>query len=500
MAIVLQKMGWQVALIEKKDHPRFTIGESSTPAADMILRDLAAAYHLPWLSPMSRYGSWKKTYPTMTCGIKRGFSYYFHELERPFRSDQNRSRELLVAASESNEQSDTQWYRPETDLFFFLKAKEAGVKVLSRCDIVDVEKVTNKARGDEDSGTHAFFWHLTAHQGVEREKLTLQADWLIDATGSAAFGDTHLGTTSDLRGLKTNSSALYTHVEQLPRWRDEMDNCDVDTSDYPFDPDFSALHHLTDDGWLWMLRFDHDRVSVGWMTDHCDRPASVHEASPGLTSTRKFQRYPSLARLFRHAELSPVPGQWIQTERVQRYSMPAVGPGWVRLPHSAGFIDPMHSTGIAHTLSGVERIAACFEVGCQKEEREKKLDSYQQSVVLELKLIDLLVSGAYRTRNQPDLFEAWLSWYFVFTMEYEQKRLSGNRPDSFLMADHRGLRQLAEQSYDELLQVLAVSDRGDERRLDWIARVRDQIAPFNRAGLLDPVHKRLYRHSMVDLG
>jgi hypothetical protein len=35
----------------------------------------------------------------------------------------------------------------------------------------------------------------------------------------------------------------------------------------------------------------------------------------------------------------------------------ASGPGWAMLPTTAGFVDPLHSTGIAHGLRGVERIA-----------------------------------------------------------------------------------------------------------------------------------------------
>ncbi|MEX0994056.1 MAG: FAD-dependent oxidoreductase, partial [Balneolaceae bacterium] len=83
-ALCLNNAGFRVQLIEKDRHPRFAIGESSTPIADMILRKLSDEYSLPWLKNFSRYGSWQKQYPEVTCGIKRGFSYYRHERNQPF--------------------------------------------------------------------------------------------------------------------------------------------------------------------------------------------------------------------------------------------------------------------------------------------------------------------------------------------------------------------------------------------------------------------------------
>ena len=77
-ALILHTLGFKVCLLEKGRHPRFTIGESSTPVADMILRNLASKYNLPWLHDFSRYGSWQQSHPEIICGIKRGFSFFKH--------------------------------------------------------------------------------------------------------------------------------------------------------------------------------------------------------------------------------------------------------------------------------------------------------------------------------------------------------------------------------------------------------------------------------------
>lgn len=70
-ALLLHSRGFSVCLVEKGRHPRFAIGESSTPIADLLLRDLSTRYHLPWLYPFSRYGSWQEAHPEIVCGIKK---------------------------------------------------------------------------------------------------------------------------------------------------------------------------------------------------------------------------------------------------------------------------------------------------------------------------------------------------------------------------------------------------------------------------------------------
>ena len=98
-ALCLHQKGLNVCVLEKDEHPRFAVGESSTPIADMILRTISDTYDLPWLKPFSRYGSWQKYYPEITCGLKRGFSYYKHKPNSNFTTDKSHSNELLAATN-----------------------------------------------------------------------------------------------------------------------------------------------------------------------------------------------------------------------------------------------------------------------------------------------------------------------------------------------------------------------------------------------------------------
>src|SRR5262245_54916421 len=93
-ALIARKVGLSVALLERGVHPRFAIGESSTPLADFKLTRIADHFGPDWLRPFSKYGTWKKTYPQVTCGLKRGFSFFRHEPGKAFVHDDANSNAL----------------------------------------------------------------------------------------------------------------------------------------------------------------------------------------------------------------------------------------------------------------------------------------------------------------------------------------------------------------------------------------------------------------------
>ena len=79
LASIARSLGKSAILIERGEHPRFTIGESSTPLANLLIETLADRYQLPWLRPFSKWGTWQATYPNIGCGLKRGFSFFHHK-------------------------------------------------------------------------------------------------------------------------------------------------------------------------------------------------------------------------------------------------------------------------------------------------------------------------------------------------------------------------------------------------------------------------------------
>ena len=141
MAMICHQLGRSVVLLERGKHPRFTIGESSTPLTNLMLEELTTRYNLPALTPLAKWGTWQHAYPNIACGLKRGFSFFFHQLGTPDVYDVNRDNQLLVAASPNDRIADTHWYRPDFDQLFANEARKMGIAYLDELDLTDVSEL-----------------------------------------------------------------------------------------------------------------------------------------------------------------------------------------------------------------------------------------------------------------------------------------------------------------------------------------------------------------------
>ena len=103
LSMVAKRLGLSVTLLERGTHPRFAIGESTSPLTNLLLEQIAERYNLPRLLPFATYGAWRDAYPEIGCGLKRGFSYFYHPAGQPYLANPERSNQLLVAASPRDE-------------------------------------------------------------------------------------------------------------------------------------------------------------------------------------------------------------------------------------------------------------------------------------------------------------------------------------------------------------------------------------------------------------
>jgi FADH2 O2-dependent halogenase len=477
-ALILHNLGFKVCLLEKGQHPRFTIGESSTPVADMILRGLASKYNLPWLHNFSRYGSWQQSHPEIVCGIKRGFSFFKHYPGKDFTTDENHTNELLVAASTSDIQSDTNWLRADFDAFLVTKVKESGIDYFDLTEII-------KAKKDAQ-------WEF--HVSRLNERNIIHASFFIDATGSSGLLNKLLEIESSTDGFLTNSFAIFSHFNHVPQWTGLLQKSGISSNDFPYDPDHSALHHILDEGWLWMLRFNDERTSLGFVLDGAN-------AFYGNLPTEKIwndllKKYPSINNIIKDASLATQPGKIIHSARLQRKVKHCFGPGWVALPHTAGFVDPLFSSGIAHSLSGLEKIINAISQSWGDDALlQQNLYEYEQAVFEELKLTDCLVAGCYKTMAHFELFNVWSMLYFASTIAHEQRRIKHQSPGYFLNADDPAIRNMVQKSYTGLLKILSHQQPSREDIKWFTSIIRERIQPFNTAGLMEPSSKNMYRHT-----
>jgi FADH2 O2-dependent halogenase len=481
LAWILASQGRSVLLIDRSRHPRFAVGESSTPTADFLLAYLAERWGLKQLAPLACWGQWKKHYPHVVCGKKRGFSYYHHSHGKEVDPSSLETQSLLVAASSQDAWSDTHWLRSSVDEFLANQACSAGATLIESTQIHSALF---------DPFEHRWSISLRSANETPGADIQVQATWLIDATGHQGLSSIGIDNPEDSHWMRTRTGAVYGHFVGVDPFTQAAIPSD------PFCGDDAAQHHVLDTGWIWMLRFDNGVTSVGLV-----EPTSAVRSQDHFWKT--VQSHPSLARLMRNAKLvAPIGLKHPATcsepvmacvDRMSRCRTRACGPGWVSLPVSYGFIDPLHSTGIAHSISGVVRLAeamlsnnqACYGA----------LKDYGEDLRRELQWLDLLVAGCYLGQPSFENFVAFACMYFISAIEFE-KQLAidpARWPKGFLQSKDFELANVANQAYEGLRRVASGDWRGEE----FGRQVRLWIEPWNRIGLLDPSYANRIAHSVA---
>jgi FADH2 O2-dependent halogenase len=500
LAWILASRGMRVLVLDRGRHPRFAVGESSTPAADAVIARLAARFALPALAPLARYGSWQRTYPELGCGRKRGFSYFQHVPGRPFAEGPDHDRSLLVAASATDEESDTHWVRADVDAFFFRQAVAAGADTREEAVIDGID-----GPGREAAPAWTVRWRQAALPGATAAATaatatataTATARRLVDATGGGGALAAHLGLEPLDDLLITRTGAIYGHFAGVGSWDDmQLAAGNASTID-PFRSDDAAQHHLLADGWVWMLRFNDDRCSVGIVTRHAPgaKASRATQAPPAALDSRwraRLAEYPGVERLLAGSRaLRPLAA----IDRMSRLWSRASGPGWAMLPTTAGFIDPLHSTGIAHGLRGVERIA---ELLLADRHDEAAWERYGRDVVDEVRWIDALVGGCYAAIPDFELFRAASTHYFLAAVDGERADAAGIPPAGrgFLATRNAPLRAAITASLADLGGLIAAGPAAAaSHRAAVLAGIRDRLAPWDHPGLLDPDARNRFAHT-----
>ncbi len=434
-ALALRRRGRRVVLVERGRHPRFAIGESSTPLANLLIEEIADTYDLPQVRVFSKWGTWQRSRPDVAGGLKRGFTFYFHRPGELFDDDESHARQLMVAASPHDEIGDTHWYRPDFDLNLVREAETAGAVCLDETAIDDVDLGGSRVRLD----------------GTRRgQAVHVDAGFLVDASGARGLLARHLDLEAPLRWMPP-TSAVYTHFEGVARFGGEG----------PYPPDDAAMHHVLDGGWMWVLRFNNGITSAG---------AALTRA---MTWEQILAAYPSVGHQFAGARaVAP----WVETPRTAFRTCRAAGSNWALLPSAAGVIDPLLSTGFPLTLLGVERLLTILDAG----PTDAALQDYERVTLAELDATEHLVAALYAAMSDVSLFKRLTLLYFAAASFSEAARRLG-RPElapGFLLHAHPRFGPELHACSDEVL-------KGTGSREALSARIDRAIEPFDIAGLRD---------------
>ena len=482
LAMILAKSGLRIALIDSMPHPRFAIGESSTPLADMILRRLARLHQLPSLEALSTWGTWQKNHPRLTCGRKRGFSYYRHQRGHVFSEHQLGEQSLLVAASANDDVADTHWYRQEVDSFLFQESLNLGVLEFIGHRIVAVDR---SAEGS-----------YTLHSIHASGESTIRSDWVIDASGAAGVSAKIMNQPDLTHKLQTKTRSTYAHYKGIGSWTQQLCKLGQDIQQNPFDADDAAQHHLTETGWLWMLRFNNGITSVGlteWIGEMPTWPENsshhLNQCAPRTNESQSLPRlvedYPSLTEMTATASFVGPPNGVQSTGRLQRFFNPLLSPRYLMLPTAALTLDPLHSTGIAHALAGVERILDIILVRSQGKEQMLAMQQYETSFLQESRILDELVNTAYLTMGDFERFTAACMLYFAGAIACEERYQQGEVPSHLWNTDDPAFTNFVTRA------CAALRDHQE----DYQDMISDGLLPWNTAGLMDPGVQNRYAYT-----
>jgi FADH2 O2-dependent halogenase len=478
LARILTRIGYDVVLLERGAHPRFAIGESSTPLANLSLERISLRYGLEDCYALATHGRWVKKFPEVRRGLKRGFTFYRHHPGRQFDNRGFDSERLLVAASPDDAIADSHWFRADVDQHFVQQAVAAGVDYF---DCVDLQTAVFSSDGARLSGTRL------------GEAVQLDVSFVVDASGPGGFLAGQLSLASRLERTHTRAALVFSHFDGVRLVKDTAPGL----PDGPYPEDWAAVHHVIDEGWMYSLRFDHGTTSAGFLLN----PQSVESLVSGKSVDAHtlwetlLRRYPTIGELFADAEPTmPIAFRPLIQHRLAE----SAGERWLLMPHAFAFVDPLFSTGISWSLRAVERIGLMFEevaLSSRIPSRSAR-DRYSETLSSEGDQIDLLVAGAYRAMTSFDLFSAQAMLYFaaVSFAEVSQRLL----PDDsvawrgFLGVGDPALQGLPAESLHRLKRMLAQGDPSDTARHEFVDWINRSIRLRNVAGLGDRKHRNLY--------
>jgi len=478
MARVLAVLGYDVSLIERGTHPRFAIGESTTPLANLSLERLGRRYALADCVHLSAHGRWLEHLPELRRGLKRGFTFYRHHPGEHFADRGFDSERLLVAASPTDAVADSHWVRADVDNHFVRQAIAAGVHYSDRTALTHA---AFDSSGVRLTGTRA------------GAAVQIEADFVIDASGPGGFLARQLAISSGLERTRTNSGLVFSHFADARLMRDVVPRL----PEGPYPDDWAAVHHLIDEGWMYSLRFDDGVTSAGFALTA--RGLSALNAADPVDAAALWRtllaRYPTLATCFGDAEpLFPIAFQ----RRIQHRLTRAAGDRWALLPHAYAFVDPLYSTGIAWSLRAIERLALTFEGNSRSSTPDiAQLARYESLLAAEADQIDRLVAGSYDAMAHFELFAAHAMIYFAtvsFAEAHQRLLPTDDAWSGFLGIGDPIAEPLLAESCSRLLEMASgrgLTGSADDRRR-YVAWVTQAIAARNIAGLADPERCNLY--------
>ena len=166
------------------------------------------------------------------------------------------------------------------------------------------------------------------------------------------------------------------------------------------------------------------------------------------------------------------------------------------LPSSAGFVDPLLSTGFPLTLLGVSRLAEVLAGDWNSGQFQIELQSYAHQTMSELLATARLIAALYANMNNFPVFKSLSLLYFA-AASYSETARRLNKPylaKSFLLHDHPVFGTASRALIDRAMRSVS-----DEKSAHLSQEILRAIEPFDVAGLSNPDRRSWYPVAAEDL-
>lgn len=300
VAKLLHDAGLHVTVLEAQEFPRFVIGESLLPNCMNVLERAG------FLPALEKAGFQHKNGAVFECGEK------------------HRTIDFRQNFEATGWGTTYQVKRAEFDHILAKEAAHAGV------DLRFGHKVTAVQVSDGDC--------RITYQDKAGATSELRSGFIVDASGYGRVLPKLLGLARTPQSISRR--ALFTHVKDR-----------IDDPGYDRDKILITVHPDRHDIWYWLIPFSDGTASIGVI---------YPDGDPGFSGMREqdiFDRLISETRLG-HLLANAKPTRQLQS--IAGYNAESenlCGDGYVLLGNSAGFLDPIFSSGVTIALHSAELAA-----------------------------------------------------------------------------------------------------------------------------------------------
>ena len=341
MALLARRLGRSVALLERGTHPRFAIGESSSPLANLLLETLSDRYGLPRIRPLSPWGTWQ---PRVSRDRLRPEAR-LHLLRARRRAAVRRPagpRERAPRRGEPARRGRGHALVP------------AGLRPLPRPGGGGSGRAVPRSHGDR-AGRRAG-WPDVPLGRSRRRPVTISARLVVDAPGPRGFLSRALGIGEESFDGLPRTEALYTHFRESAGWTSRpgsrrRESRRIRSTTPPSTTSFRRAGSGSSGS------ATGSRARASRPTGGSRAELGFQEGAPAWD--RLLERFRRVAEQFARAPARSCPSSTGHALSVSERA--AGGPGWILLPSAAAFVDPLLSTGFPLTLLGIERLARALE-------------------------------------------------------------------------------------------------------------------------------------------